>query len=289
MLTELKGGPVQELKFSGFIKGSEVYILRDDLIHPLISGNKWRKLKYIISHMLTNGKNHLITFGGPFSNHLVATAVAGKMAGIRTTGIVRGDEARNMNAFEETCIAHGMNLVHVSRSAYRNPGLCMEEYVSMDSDTEVVGEGGGHPLAYAGCAEILDDLPETYDYIIMSVGTCTTMTGLVKAAAERKLQTRVIGISSLKNNKEPDALLASYPEQYWQMEYDYHRGKYASSDPVLMQFIQKFRNETGIALEHIYTGKAMMALEDMLRYEKIPSGSRILFVHSGGIPALLYA
>lgn len=288
MLSDLHGGQVQKLHFSGLAGLKDVHILRDDLIHPLVSGNKWRKLKFIIRHMQENGKNSLITFGGPYSNHLVATAVAGAKAGIRTTGIIRGDEKRPLNSFEKICLEYGMKLIHVSRAAYREPEAYIKTFIDSFNTTEIIGEGGRHPLAFEGCAEILDELPQTYDLIVLAVGTCTTMLGLVQGVFDRKLKTKIIGISSLKNNMEPDVLLARFPRHLWQMEYNYHRKGYAVNDTELMAYIERFRAETGIRLEHVYTGKAMMALEDMIRQNKIPKESRILFVHSGGLPSLLY-
>lgn len=262
-------------------------MLRDDLIHPLVSGNKWRKLKYIIRQMQESGKNKLVSFGGAYSNHLVAAAVSGRHFGIETIGFVRGNETRALNAFETCCMDHGMKLIHVDRSTYRDKEALFEQYFGHDPGAEFVGEGGRHPMALQGCAEIIDALEQTYDYIVLSLGTGTTMEGLVKRVSELQLNSVITGISSLKGNKELDRIMEQYPRVYWQIEHDYHRGKYARNDAELTAFIQQFHQETSIRLEHVYTGKMMMALQDMLNSGKIVPGKRILCIHTGGVPFLL--
>lgn len=262
-------------------------MLRDDLIHPLISGNKWRKLKYIIRHMQVSGKNRLVSFGGAYSNHLVATAVAGRHFGIETVGFVRGNESRALNAYETCCVEHGMKLIHVERSAYRDKQALFEQYFGQDPGAEFVGEGGRHPMALPGCAEIIDELENSYDYILLSLGTGTSMEGLVKRVSELGLNTVIIGISSLKGNTELDRIMENYPHAYWQIEHGYSRGKYARNDTELTAFIHQFYRDTGIRLEHVYTGKMMMALQDMLNSGKIEPGKRILCIHTGGVSFLL--
>ncbi len=265
----------------------EVDMLRDDLIHPLISGNKWRKLKYIIDEVQKSNKKGIVSFGGAYSNHLVALAAAGLNFGIETYGFIRGNEKREMNAFEITCIEHGMKLIHVSRDDYRNKEKLYNTHFADRTDLEMVGEGGRHPLALIGCAEILEEIDSDYDYIILSVGTGTTIEGIVKASAEKDIKSRVIGISSLKGNYELDTIMQSYPDKYWQIEHHFHRGKYGANDSELIAFINQFYSETGIKLEFVYTGKMLLALSEMIVQGKLDSKKKILAIHTGGLPQLL--
>lgn len=260
-------------------------LLRDDLIHPIVSGNKWRKLKYIVDFALQHQKSHLVSFGGAYSNHLVALAYAGKHFGIQTTGFVRGDEERPLNHYEELCISNGMQLIKTSRTNYRNKQALFDAHFVNDTTALFVNEGGDHPMALPGCAEILDELHFTYDIILLSMGTGTTMEGLVKAIVERNLLTKVWGISSLKNNFELDRKMAQYPVESYQILHEYHRGKYAKSDTELITFIQNFYTETGIKTDTVYTGKMLMALDDLIKKGEISKGQKVLCIHTGGLLA----
>ena len=278
---------IERLHFSGLGPSCEVDILRDDLIHPVVSGNKWRKLKYIIEAMKDTGKQKLVTFGGAYSNHLVATSFAGRIFGIETFAFVRGNENREPNAFEKLCIKNGMTLMHVDRTAYREKNLLFDSMFSNDPLAEMVGEGGRHPMALPGCSEIITELTQEYDLIVLALGTGTTMEGLLKAVTDKHLKTRILGISSLKNNLELDHIMSEYPRENWQIEHNYHRGKYAKNDSELKTFIDSFQTETGIRLEFVYTGKMMMALCEMIKNGTIEAGQKILCIHTGGLPDLL--
>lgn len=260
-------------------------LLRDDLIHPIVSGNKWRKLKYIVDFALQHQKSHLVSFGGAYSNHLVALAYAGKHFGLQTSGFVRGDEERPLNHYEELCIKNGMQLIKTSRTDYRNKQALFDAHFGNDTTALFVNEGGDHPMALPGCAEILDELPLTYDIILLSLGTGTTMEGLVKAIVERNLPTKVWGISSLKNNFELDRKMEKYPASVYQIFHDYHRGKYAKSDTELIHFIQNFYKETGIKTDTVYTGKMLMALDDLINKGQITKDQKVLCIHTGGLLA----
>ena len=278
---------VEPLKFSGFGDELQIDVLRDDLIHPIISGNKWRKLKYIVENIAKDKSQTLVTFGGAYSNHLVATAVAGNLFGIHTLGFVRGNEPRDANAFEKTCLENNMTLVHVDRTAYKDKKQLFEEYKMSNPKAFFVGEGGRHPLALLGCAEILNDLQKDYDYIFLALGTGTTMEGLVGECVKQNLKTKVIGISSLKNNFELDEIMSQFPASSWQIEHNYHRGKYAKNDIELVDFIEKFLAETGIQLEFVYTAKMMMAVQDFISKGFFKPTDKILCIHTGGLPQLL--
>lgn len=265
--------------------GFEFDMLRDDLIHPIISGNKWRKLKYIVKDVKDRNHETLVTFGGAFSNHLVATACAGHAFGIKTVGFVRGEEIRNPSHYEVKCIEFGMELIHVPRDEYRDKRSLFESRFGNDSSAYFVNEGGDHPLALPGCAEILDELDKTYDYILLSLGTGTTMEGLVKEIDKRGLTTKVLGISSLKNNFDLDKKLLPYDSSRYEIHHDFHRGKYAKSDAELIQFIHRFHEDTGIKTDIVYTGKMLMAFDALIRLGSIKQGSKVLCIHTGGLMA----
>jgi 1-aminocyclopropane-1-carboxylate deaminase len=278
---------VEPLKFSGFGNELQIDILRDDLIHPIISGNKWRKLKYIVKRLEADKSQTLVTFGGAYSNHLVATAFAGKLFGLNTIGFVRGNETRDTNAFEKMCLENDMVLMHVDRTEYKNKSSLFEEFKKTNPKAFYVGEGGRHPLALLGCAEIVKELNKEYDYIFLSLGTGTTMEGIVGECVNQNLKTKVIGISSLKNNFELNEIMSQFPEKNWQIEHSYHRGKYAKNDVELEDFIRKFFLETGIQLEFVYTAKMMMAIQDFISKGFFKTSDKILCIHTGGLPQLL--
>ncbi|HEY1046875.1 MAG TPA: pyridoxal-phosphate dependent enzyme [Bacteroidia bacterium] len=258
-------------------------MLRDDLIHPIISGNKWRKLKYIIEFALNNNINDVVSFGGAYSNHLVALAAAGAHFGIKTHGFVRGNDDRPLNHYEQLCIQNGMNLIHVSREDFKDKATLFKHQFGDRKSCLMVGEGGDHPLALKGAGEILNDLSDTYDTIVLALGTGTTMEGLVAEIQNRKLNTKVIGISSLKNNFDLDERMRKYPSNSYKIMHEYHRGKYASNDTELNHFVTSFYEETGIMTEFVYTAKMLMALNDLYLKSDTYLGSKILCIHTGGL------
>jgi len=260
-----------------------VDILRDDQIHPVVSGNKWRKLKYILSDIMLSDKNTLVTFGGAYSNHVVATAYACSAFGIRSHAFIRGDEIRGLNRYEQLCVEQGMTLQHVSREAYREKRKLFDTFFANEPQAYFLDEGGKHPLGLKGCGEILDETEKEYDYIILPVGTGTTIEGILAEVVRRDLKTRVIGISVLKNNFEIDRQLERYDRKYWEVFHDFHRGKYAKSDPELIQYIMDFYDETGIITEAVYTGKMLMALKELAESGAIKPDKSVLVVHTGGL------
>src|SRR5579872_1725382 len=162
--------PVQQIHAQLFTeKGLEVFIKRDDLIHPIISGNKWRKLKYLLKQAQIEKKKHLVTFGGAYSNHLLATAAAAAKFGLKSTGFVRGEEVNNDTLF--LCRLHGMNLIFTDRESYRDKQALFRKYFENDSHAYFIDEGGASPLGAKGVSELVDELVETYDHIFCPTGT----------------------------------------------------------------------------------------------------------------------
>ncbi len=261
----------------------KIDILRDDTIHPIVCGNKWRKLKYLIAHCIENKIEGIVTYGGAYSNHLVATAFAGNHYGLKTIGFVRGSEYRELNSYEQICIENNMKLIHVSRESFRQKNKLFESLNLPENKWLNIAEGGDSEWAVTGCEEILDDLKVEYDYIFLSAGTGTSAEGIVRGIVKRNLSTKVIVISSLKNNTYLDERLSKYPLSNWQVEHHYHRGKYAKTDNLLFDFMQQFKVQTNFKLEPIYTGKMFLALQDFIQNNKIKTTDRVLAIHTGGL------
>ncbi|MEC3880872.1 1-aminocyclopropane-1-carboxylate deaminase/D-cysteine desulfhydrase [Parapedobacter sp. 10938] len=282
--------PVETLDFSLFDdKSLIVDIKRDDKIHPFISGNKWRKLKYVLQSARHEGKTHLVTFGGAWSNHLLATACAGATFGFKTTGFVRGEAVSNPNL--SLCKVYGMELHFVDRTAYRDKHLLYEQHTAHDPHAYFVDEGGYSPEGAKGCAEIIDELPHPYDHIFCACGTGTTIAGLHAGCKSRALATQVHGISVLAGGDFiPDAVRALYPAMPLDQltsHTDYHFGGYAKTSPVLSAFIREFTGQTGILIEPVYTGKLLYGVFDLVQRDYFERGDRILIIHTGGLTGIL--
>ncbi|RYE16443.1 MAG: pyridoxal-phosphate dependent enzyme [Sphingobacteriaceae bacterium] len=170
--------PVQQITDAVFTNQKiELYLKRDDLIHPLISGNKWRKLKYLLKEARHQHKKHLVTFGGAFSNHLLATASAGATFGFKTTGFVRGDEVQNNTLF--MCSLLGMQLIYVDRNRYQHKKELFSAHFFNNPEAFFIDEGGASTAAALGCSELVDELPETYNHLFCACGTGTTAAGII--------------------------------------------------------------------------------------------------------------
>jgi len=280
--------PVQQVANELFVqKGVEVFIKRDDMIHPIISGNKWRKLKYVLQQARDLGKNHLVTFGGAYSNHLLATAAAAARFGFKCTGFVRGEEVQNDTLF--LCRLHGMQLIFTDRESYRAKPLLFNKYFREDADALFIDEGGASAEAAQGCSELVNELTEGYNHIFCACGTGTTAAGLINGINLHKLKTQFNAVPVFKNGgfikDEIDKYLLT-PTDY-QLHLDYHFGGYGKTTPELIAFIKQFVSQTGILIEPVYTGKMLYALFDLISKDHFKPGSRILAIHTGGIWGLL--
>jgi 1-aminocyclopropane-1-carboxylate deaminase len=263
----------------------ELWMKRDDLLHPVISGNKWRKLKYIIDHALSLGADTLVSMGGTYSNHLHALAYAGKVLGLMTVGLVRGEPAEILTPTLQDMKNWGMDLKFVSRSDYRQlrqyknwqdlPGLKPRQYW--------VPEGGAQALALKGVAELVDEIAVPYDTLCVPCGTGTTLAGIIEAAPR---QVSVLGFAAFKNaaylKSEVDAAL-SQSRSGWQINLDYHFGGFAKTDAELNAFIDDFELKTTIPLDPVYTGKMMYAIYDLIQKHYFKPGERVIAVHTGGL------
>lgn len=269
--------------------GVSLWIKREDLLHPHISGNKWRKLKYNLQEARQQQKQTLVTFGGAYSNHIAATAAAGKEYGFRTIGIIRGEELLPLNPTLSFATACGMELHYISRERYRhkNSPEFLQELAKQFNQPFIIPEGGTNVLAVKGCTEIIQGITIDYDYICCASGTGGTIAGIIAGLAGEK---QVLGFPALKGGEflqqEIEELVLNYSGQKysnWQLITDYHFGGYAKVKPELLEFMQSFQLKHSIPLEPIYTGKMMYGLFDLIKNGFFPEGSRIVAIHTGGL------
>ena len=261
---------------------------REDLLHPEISGNKFRKLKYNILEAKKRGCSKLVTFGGAYSNHIAATAAAGKEFGIPTIGVIRGEELakkKELNstlAFAKSC---GMQFHFVSRENYREK--TSKEFIdslkSLFGDFYLVPEGGTNQLAIKGCEEILTTEDLSFDYICTAVGTGGTISGLVNASETHQ---KILGFSALKGDFLNSEVAKFTTKSNFTITDAYCFGGYAKIDAVLVRFINTFKEKTGIPLDPIYTGKMIYGIFDLLEKGYFRENSRILAIHTGGLQGI---
>ena len=267
-------------------QGVELWIKRDDLLHPVISGNKWRKLKYILDHALTLQTETIISMGGAYSNHLHALAFVGKVLGLKTAAYIRGEKPEKFSPTLRDIQDWEMALTFVSRSNYRELRnyKCHDSLPGLKEGEYWLPEGGATELALQGVREILSEMTVDYDVLCVPCGTGTTLAGLIVAAAD---SVQILGIAALKGAgflyDDVRKLLPENAGTNWQINLDYHFGGFAKSTVQLREFIDHFENQQGIALDPVYTGKMLFALYDLIRQGYFKAGQRIIAVHTGGL------
>lgn len=269
------------------LKQVNVFIKRDDLIHPYISGNKWRKLKYILRKAKSSNRSHLITFGGAYSNHLLATACAGAKFNFKTTGIVRGEEVTNATLL--LCKLFGMELKFIDRETYKNKQSYFQTHYSNNESAFFIDEGGACFEAVQGCAELIKELSRPYDHIFCACGTGTTAAGILNGIHEHQFDTTLHAVPVLKNGGfiKDDILQYSHSDNNLILHLDYHFGGYAKTNNDLIKFIKSISSKTGILLDPVYTGKMFYAINDLISKDYFKPGSSILAIHTGGLLGIL--
>lgn len=279
--------PEQALKVPiGTEKKIDLFIKRDDLIHPYISGNKWRKLKYPLQIARQEGKTHLVTFGGAWSNHLLATACAGAQFGFRTTGFVRGEQIDN--PVLNLCQLFGMELRFVNRNLYRDKRGLFDRYLVQNPTSFFIDEGGYSEEAALGCEEMIKELKEEYDHIFVACGTGATLAGVAKGLSLYQPQAKAHGIPVLKGGEFiRRAALDIHHDVDFTLHCDYHFGGYAKTKPSLIDFIRTFCKSTGILIEPVYTGKLLFGVLDLIKNDYFNEGDRIGIIHTGGLTGFL--
>ncbi|MDP5133656.1 MAG: pyridoxal-phosphate dependent enzyme [Paraglaciecola sp.] len=263
-----------------------VSIKRDDLLHPIISGNKWRKLKYSLAQILGSKTLHIVSFGGGFSNHLHALGFCCHRLNIRFTAIVRGDYSANPSPMLHDLQMWQTDIQYVNKITYQqreSPAyltLLQQQY----PNALIIPEGGSNKLALQGVAEIISELDQHYDYIIAPVASGGTLAGLIKATAHSA--THILGIAALKGQgylEEHVQALLPQTYQHWGICHDYHFGGYAKRSNELVDFCNDFYRQTRIEIEPIYSGKLMYAVKDLINRNYFNKGSRLLILHTGGL------
>lgn len=273
-------------KFSG---GVELWLKREDLLHPFISGNKFRKLKYNLIEARKNGFEKLLTFGGAHSNHIAAVAVAGKKFNFETIGIIRGEELAGNPESWSPCLRYasenGMKLEFISREEYRLKGSVSyrEQLKQSFGDFYLIPEGGTNEQAVKGCSEILLEDDRNFDFICTSVGTGGTVAGLINSSAEDQ---QVLGFSALKDDYLKNEIAKLTSGSNWQLILNYHFGGYAKVSAELIDFINNFYRMYAIRLDPVYTGKMLFGIFDLAENGYFPANSRILAIHTGGIQGI---
>ncbi|WP_347050701.1 1-aminocyclopropane-1-carboxylate deaminase/D-cysteine desulfhydrase [Flavobacterium olei] len=271
-----------------FPNNISLVIKREDLIHPFVSGNKFRKLKYNLLQAKAENKEIVLTFGGAFSNHIAAVAYAGKEQDFKTIGIIRGDEL--LDKWEENPtlkFAHenGMHFEFVSREDYRLKSEIsfIEKLKQKFGDFYLVPEGGTNELAVKGCEEILTEEDSDFNYVCCAVGTGGTISGLIKSAKENQ---RILGFPALKGDFLQDEIRIFAKKDNWNLISDYHFGGYGKVNLELIEFINSFFEETNVPLDPIYTGKMVFGVIDLINKKYFPENSKILLIHTGGLQGI---
>ncbi|CAM3875224.1 1-aminocyclopropane-1-carboxylate deaminase/D-cysteine desulfhydrase [Flavobacterium sinopsychrotolerans] len=271
-----------------FPNSISVQIKREDLIHPFVSGNKFRKLKYNLLQAKEENKETLLTFGGAFSNHIAAVAFAGKEKGFKTIGIIRGDELGSKIAenptlsFAQNC---GMQLEFISREEYRlkSESSFLENLKVKFGSFYHIPEGGTNALAIKGCQEILTEDDAEFDYICCSIGTGGTISGIINSVLPHQ---KVLGFPALKGDFLKEEIHNFTQNENWEVITEYHFGGYGKVNEALIGFINQFYTENQIPLDPIYTGKMVFGVIDLIKKNYFPAKSKILLIHTGGIQGI---
>lgn len=270
-------------------KQIQLFVKRDDLIHREIMGNKWRKLRYNLEEMKRNSIDSLITMGGAYSNHIVATAAAAKELNLKAIGIIRGEELNEVsNPTLQFAHNKGMELHFVDRTKYRNLRNNPEQIKKFYPNHFFLPEGGTNELAVKGCEEIIPEISVPFDMIVTPIGTGGTFAGLTKSVRNNQ---EVMGISSLKGDfifNEISELLKelNIRNKKYSIINDYHFGGYGKVNGELIDYINWFKENFDIPLDPIYTGKSFFGVWDMIKTDKFEKNLKIVLLHTGGLQGI---
>lgn len=269
-------------------KGISLVIKREDLIHPFVSGNKFRKLKYNLLQAKAENQSTLLTFGGAYSNHIAAVAYAGKENGFQTIGIIRGDElgdkieSNPTLKFAQEC---GMQFEFVSRETYRliTEATFLEQLQQQYGAFYLIPEGGTNTFAIQGCEEILTPEDASFDYVACAIGTGGTISGLINSVLPHQ---KVLGFPALKGNFLQDEIRNFVRQDNWELITDYHFGGYGKVTNDLIDWINQFYEQTQIPLDPVYTGKMVFGIVDLITKNSFPENAKILLIHTGGLQGI---
>ncbi|MDM1345399.1 1-aminocyclopropane-1-carboxylate deaminase/D-cysteine desulfhydrase [Myroides marinus] len=266
-------------------RGITIFVKREDLLHEEVSGNKFRKLKYNILKAKELGYSKLLTFGGAYSNHIAATAAAGRICGIETIGIIRGEELEDNYAGNATltkAVNDGMQLGFMTRTEYRQKAdeVVIDKLKQKYGEFYLVPEGGTNEEAIRGTEEILKEEDYTFDYVCTAVGTGGTIAGIINSSRDNQT---IIGFPALKGDFLYEDIRKFVTNSNWQLVLDYHFGGYAKYNEELLSFLRQLYKDTGILFDPIYNGKMIYGVLEEIKKGKFKDNSRILVIHTGGV------
>jgi 1-aminocyclopropane-1-carboxylate deaminase len=257
-------------------------VLRIDKIHATVSGNKWFKLKYSLLQAISLHKTTIVTAGGAYSNHLVATAYACNSMQLKCIGIIRGEQPATLSPTLQECAAMGMQFHFTDRSSYTNSKKIFEQL--NEPEAYFIEEGGSNECGVKGASEIMQLAGNNYSHICCAVGTGTMLAGLLQSTEPEQ---QVVGISALKlstgNSIEAFIDESTHHKKNYTIHYDYHFGGYAKKNTALIDFMNNFYTQTGMPTDFVYTAKLFYAVTDLAAKGHFPAGSRLLVIHSGGL------
>nr|WP_268820220.1 pyridoxal-phosphate dependent enzyme [Paraglaciecola sp. G1-23] len=268
---------------------TQITVKRDDSIHSIISGNKWRKVKFQLLDALENNTKHIISFGGGFSNHLHALGYYCRQLNIKLTAIVRGDYSQNLSPMLQDLIAWKSDIRYVNKLTYQaRTDSYLNTLQTEFPQALIIPEGGSSHFALQGVGELISELSQEYDYIIAPVASGGTLAGLIQEVSKQSLKTKVLGIGVLKGqgyleDLVNDLLPKEHASSNWQIMHDFHFGGYAKKNAELIQYCDKFYQQHKIEIEPIYSGKLFYAIELLIQNTYFPKSSRILALHTGGL------
>ncbi len=293
-MLEIKQQPYNQFLNDCLLKKKEITLAvkREDLLHEHISGNKFRKLFYNVIEAKKKGYDTLLTFGGAFSNHIAATAAAGNEYGIKTIGVIRGDELEqnlpeilNQNPTLAFAYSQGMKFHFVSRSEYRKktePDF-IKHLFQMFGKFYLVPEGGTNELAIKGTEEILTAEDEEFDFVCSAIGTGGTIAGIINSSFPHQ---KILGFPALKENFLHKNIQKYATKNNWELIRDYNFGGFAKIDTKLVEFINMVSSFHKLQLDPVYTGKMLYGIIDLIKKDYFPKGSKILAIHTGGLQGI---
>ena len=272
------------------VKGVHISVLRLDLIHPLVGGNKLYKLKYNIQKAKESGYETIVTLGGAYSNHIAATAYSGNKEGLKTVGLIRGEAQAGLNRTLQIANSNGMELRFIDRQLYRTYRENFSLVQQLFKNAYCIPEGGSNVSALKGCREILQDPVQEFDIVVCATGTGTTIAGLTLSLQPHQ---KALGIAVLKGahylDEQVKEMIRSEKgdEKKFSIIHDYHFGGYAHQDLVLSEFVNHFNDIQPFKIEPVYTGRMFYALMDLIDKNYFPRGIKLLAIHTGGMQYLM--